>query len=207
MIKKFFDQAGNLFLKERQDEKDYKKLVLCNQIAVSLAIICAPHIIPFAIWGLDSLAWVIGFYTVVYSLIPFLQLLKKPSLVKYAVMCAGLSIVGIISVLLGRNSWIHLFYLIYSPLAFVLFDLREKYKLISFSAIPLILFLTLELWLFNVVTPLAAAQDISFLIYVTCVPSVFIIQLIYISYFKIANSRVRLISLKNIEKFDPFLTI
>ena len=187
-MKELLEKVLNWKMKEFS-KGEQRKLKLANTISLSLGVICFPYIFLFYFLDLPFVAGIVAAYVFLYTSFPFLASLKKPDLSKHMLLIYSSSIIFFLSILMGRDSWVHLFYFVSAAQPFIFFETKQWRHLLFTFGLPIGLFITLELFVFGMISPIVTDADTQYLIFIASVPSAYLMIIVYVLYFKLSNER------------------
>jgi C4-dicarboxylate-specific signal transduction histidine kinase len=107
--------------------------------------------------------------------------------VRYGFLTLSYISIFIYSLLVGEESGIHLFFISAIATPFIVLDMRRPFVIFIFCMIPLLLIFTLELFLYDLVHPLAFSRRAQRLIYLMMLPSAALTTFLYSGYFYLVN--------------------
>ncbi len=165
-----------------------KHIRLANQSAIVLTLLILVYAVVFSLFGPSPLGWVTWGVALFFAAIPWLQKRTAGAVgVRYYFLLISYASIFVYSVLVGRESGIHLFFISAIATPFLVLDLHYKRSVFLFCIIPIALLLTLELFLYDVITPLPFSAKARRLIYIMMLPSAALTTFLYSGYFYLIN--------------------
>jgi signal transduction histidine kinase len=165
-----------------------KRIRLTNQSSLVLTLLIALYALVFGLYGPAPLGLITWGVALLFASIPALNKLSRGAVaVRYGFLMLSYISIFIYSLLVGAESGIHLFFISAIATPFIVLDMRRPFLVFIFCMIPLLLIFTLELFLYDLVPPLAFSQRAQRLIYLMMLPSAALTTFLYSGYFYLIN--------------------
>jgi signal transduction histidine kinase len=171
-------------------QPERKRIRLTNQSSIILTVLIFLYAVVFGLYGPPSLAWITLGVALLFAAIPILQNLSHGALlVRYIFLLSSYTCIFCYSALLGRDSGIHLFFISAVAAPFIVLDVRYRASQALFCLLPLVLFFTLELHVYDHFQPLPFSAEARRLIYLMMLPSAALTTFLYSGYFHLINQK------------------
>lgn len=189
-LKAFWQLVSEFGCHDALQPPELKRIRLANQASVILAFFIFFYALVFGFYGPALLGWVTLGVSLLFCSIPILQKITSGAIgARYFFLLISYASVFIYSLLLGRDTGIQLFFISAIATPFVVLDIREKSFTLMFSAIPILLLMFLELYVYDFFRPVDLPPQARRLIYLMVLPSAALITFFYSGYFYLINQR------------------
>lgn len=184
----FWQLVSDLGCRATSTFSEQKRIRLANQSSMVLSLLILVYAIIFGLFGPQPLGWITLGVAFLFASIPYLQKATNGALgVRYYFLLISYVSIFIYSILVGRDSGIHLFFLSAIATPFLVLDLQQRRAVILFCLIPIALLFTLELFIYEVFPPLPFSSKAQRLIYLMMLPSAALTTFLYSGYFYLIN--------------------
>ena len=166
-----------------------KRVLITNQLSLTIALITFPYIIIFYISGAKFTGIMVSFIALTYVVIPCLNLWHLTFVSRFLLMLAPNIAVTVYSLAFGESAGIHLYYFANAAIPFVVFSPEEKPIICFGSFLPLLLYLLIWKYGFDGEQWVNVANQYLAIIYPSMVISTFLSLLAALYYFYYSNKK------------------
>ena len=190
--------------------REVRVLQICNQFALIIAFVIEIYTPVYWFLGFPEiglLTFVIGL-TILIT-IPLNKSRTYPLLGRQLLIFVCNAVIFIFCLILGRDCWVHLYFLNMMTLPFIVFMPKNNWQLKMWGIVPVALFYTLEVWGFNFFASsvyLTPEQQQKFYFFIS--PSVFVMTLVnsaFLYYMVNRNEKELLQKIEDLERSNRLI--